>query len=93
MGKVIVQGLRYNTNLKILDVRMCKLNAIDELEILQKISRNKRFARTKRPIIVEPHHDFEIDPNLKQQIETIFEAVNSPELCESPTEEIKDNLL
>lgn len=92
MGKALVQGLRYNTNLKTLDVRMCKLDAKDELEILQKVGRNKKLARTtQRTIIVEPYHDFEIDPNLKLQIETVFEPKSSPNSpCGSPTETIKD---
>ncbi|XP_068904542.1 dynein regulatory complex subunit 5-like [Tenebrio molitor] len=82
MGKIILQGLRYNTSLRKLDTRMCKLNSADEFEIIQKINRNRKASRwsrfAKRPIIVEPQYNFEISDELRCEIENVFDRINAP---------------
>ncbi|XP_044267221.1 dynein regulatory complex subunit 5-like [Tribolium madens] len=83
MGKVILKGLRYNTTLKNLDVRMCKLNSADEFEILQRINKNriamKRPRTARNPIIIEPQYKFEISDELLSEIENVFQSDETDE--------------
>ncbi|RZC32807.1 NLRC3-like [Asbolus verrucosus] len=75
-GKFILQGLRYNTTLKKLDVRMCKLNPANEFEILHKINQNGKNQRSskiiRKPISVESQFNFEISDELLTEIENVF---------------------
>ncbi|KAJ3654632.1 hypothetical protein Zmor_013807 [Zophobas morio] len=83
MGKILLQGLRYNTSLTKLDVRMCKLLSMDEFEILRRINNNKlakRCPRTmKKPIIIEPQYNFYISEELLNEIESAFEKIDENE--------------
>lgn len=90
MGKIILQGLRYNTTLSKLDIRMCKLNSMDEFDILQRINKNrialKRPRTARKPIIIEPQYKFEISDELLDEIENVFQRIQTadtpPELPE-----------